>query len=134
MDIKLTKQQMRLLLDLVYIGNWVINSIRGDDRINEYDNIESFFFSLADKEGLKGLVERMPEPVPSQRYVDGGIHEAIMDYEDTVFYNILAEELARRDLKDRTSSVGFNDELDQLIESYMDEFAQNGIDNIFVED
>ena len=35
---------------------------------------------------------------PSRAYEDGGIHEAIADYEDAVFYNILAEELARRDL------------------------------------
>ena len=35
---------------------------------------------------------------PRSAYEDGGIHEAIADYEDAVFYNILAEELARRDL------------------------------------
>ena len=29
MKIELTEQQYRYLLDLVYIGNWVINSTRG---------------------------------------------------------------------------------------------------------
>lgn len=33
MKIELTEQQFRYLLDLVYIGNWVINSTREDDRI-----------------------------------------------------------------------------------------------------
>ena len=33
MEIKLTEKQFRRLLDLVYIGNWVLNSTRGDDRI-----------------------------------------------------------------------------------------------------
>ena len=35
MEIKLTQKQFRRLLDLVYIGNWVINSTRGDARIQE---------------------------------------------------------------------------------------------------
>ena len=33
MKIELTEQQFRYLLDLVYIGNWVINSTRENDRI-----------------------------------------------------------------------------------------------------
>ena len=46
---------------------------------------------------MDALVERYEgTDVPSRAFSDGGIHEAIMDYEDTVFYEILAEELARR--------------------------------------
>lgn len=41
MKIELTEKQFRRLLDLVYIGNWVLNSTRGDDRIREYDEVES---------------------------------------------------------------------------------------------
>ena len=41
MKIELTEQQFRYLLDLVYIGNWVINSTRENDRIQEYDQVES---------------------------------------------------------------------------------------------
>ena len=33
MKIDLTEKQIRRLLDLVYVGNWVMNSTRGDDRI-----------------------------------------------------------------------------------------------------
>ena len=32
MNIELTATEFRRLLDLVYIGNWVLNSTRGDDR------------------------------------------------------------------------------------------------------
>ena len=41
MELKMTGKQFRRLLDLVYIGNWVLNSTRGDDRIREYDQVES---------------------------------------------------------------------------------------------
>ena len=37
MELNMTEKQFRRLLDLVYIGNWVLNSTRGDDRIKEYD-------------------------------------------------------------------------------------------------
>ena len=45
MEIKLSEKQFRRLLDLVYIGNWVLNSTRGDDRIRQYDRVESLIFS-----------------------------------------------------------------------------------------
>jgi DNA-binding Lrp family transcriptional regulator len=43
MEIKLSEKQFRRLLDLVYIGNWVLNSTRGDDRIRQYDEVESVY-------------------------------------------------------------------------------------------
>lgn len=46
MTIDLTSGEFRQLLDMVYIGNWILNSTRGDDRIVEYDRIESKIFGL----------------------------------------------------------------------------------------
>ena len=94
MKIELTEQQYRYLLDLVYIGNWVVNSTRGDDRIKEYDQVESLVFSHCLRNKMSRLVELYQgELIPSRRFADGGIHEAIEQYEDIIFYEILAEEL-----------------------------------------
>ena len=96
MQLELSKKEFRRLLDMVYIGNWILNSTRGDDRIADYDQVESKLFALCRENGMPSLVERWNgEDVPSRAFSDGGIHEAIADYEDTVFYEILAEELAR---------------------------------------
>ncbi len=100
MQIDLSKKEFRRLLDMVYIGNWILNSTRGDDRFADYDDLESKLFALCREQGMGSLVERYEgTDVPSRAFSDGGIHEAIMDYEDTVFYEILAEELARRDME-----------------------------------
>ena len=131
MNLQLTSREFRLLLDLVYPGNWVINSIRGDDRIGEYDQVESAVFAHCRTCGLGKLVEGA-ESVPSAQYVDGGIHEAILDYEDMVFYGILAEELARRDLKDRDGDGADSDLLARKIDAYMAEFSANGVENVAV--
>ena len=99
MNIELTEKEFRRLLDLVYIGNWVLNSTRGEDRFEDYDIIQEKLFALCAKNGMNALITRWHGHIfPSNAYENGGIHEAIADYEDAVFFDILAEELARRDL------------------------------------
>ena len=46
MNIELSTKEFRRLLDLVYIGNWVLNSTRGNDRFADYDDVESKLFGL----------------------------------------------------------------------------------------
>ncbi len=41
MQLELSKKEFRRLLDMVYIGNWILNSTRGDDRFADYDQVES---------------------------------------------------------------------------------------------
>ena len=99
MELKLSEKQFRRLLDLVYVGNWVMNSTRGEDRIREYDDVESTVFSNCIDHGMIPLVESYRgELIPSRAFAEGGIHEAIMAYEDTMFFEILAQELALRDM------------------------------------
>lgn len=134
MQIELTDKQYRRLLDMVYIGNWVLNSARGDDRFQDYDEVESLLFSKAPSLGMKDLSEVWyGQIVPSQAFVNGGIHEAIADYEDSVFFDILAEELARRDMNDAPIDESNYDELTRRIDEYMEEFELHGTDNVRVE-
>ena len=133
MQLDLTKKEFRRLLDMVYIGNWILNSTRGDDRIADYDDLESKLFSLCRGQGMQALVEKWEGvDVPSRAFSDGGIHEAIMDYEDTVFYEILAEELARRDLDYQPVSKENYDELVARMDYYIAEFEAHGTDNILI--
>ena len=74
------------------------------------------------------------QPVPSRAFAEGGIHEAIMDYEDAVFFDILAEELARRDMDYAPISNQNYDELIERMDEYMEEFERNGTDRLQVED
>ncbi len=101
MKLELTTKQFQRLLDMAYIGNWILNSTRGDDRFADYDEVESLLFQKARDEGMNSLTEFWQgEAVPSQAFADGGIHDAIMEYENNVFFDILAEDLARRDMDD----------------------------------
>ena len=110
MKIDLTEKQFRRLLDLVYVGNWVMNSTRGDDRIREYDDVESTVFANCLSHGM-----------------------AIMAYEDTMFFEILAQELALRDMDSDAPTPENVDELRERMDTYLGEFEQHGTDNITVE-
>ena len=125
MEIKMSEKQFRRLLDLVFIGNWVLNAARGSDRIRVYDQVESLLFSqclLHDMPDLVDVVRGVA--VPSRAFNEGGIHE------------ILAEELARRDMEneglDAESPAGMVD-LNRRIDAYLDEFEAHGTDHITVE-
>jgi len=134
MDLNLNKQEYRLLLDLAYIGNWILNSARGNDRIMEYDALQQKLFSHAQEAGLRSLaVNYAGVSLPSDAYVNGGIHEAIADYEDSVFFNILAEELARRDLGLETTDPDDFSELTAHMDEYLDEFERNGLNSIKID-
>ena len=130
MQIELTNKEFRRLLDLVYIGNWVLNSTRGNDRFADYDNLESKIFShspaLSDL--WNGTV------VPSRAYAEGGIHEAIAYYEDNVFYEILAEELSRRDMDYPEINEENYDEIIGRMQQYMEVFQISGVDRLVLEE
>ena len=134
MNIDLTEKEFRRLLDLVYIGNWILNSGRGTDRFEDYDLLQEKLFALCSRAGMRSLAENWQGHVfPSKAYADGGIHEAIADYEDAIFFDILAEELARRDLGLEDSEPEDYTELESRMDDYLDEFDRNGLAAVSVD-
>ena len=131
MNIDLTDKEFRRLLDMVYIGNWILNSTRAADRFEDYDIVQEKLFSLCAKNGMRSLIQVWHGHVfPSKAYEDGGIHEAIAYYEDAVFFDILAEELSRRDLGEDIDDFGA---LTARMDEYMAEFEKNGVANLTVD-
>ena len=130
MEVNFTPKEFRRLLDLVYIGNWVLNSTRGEDRFADYDNLESKLFALSPalSELWNGVV------VPSTAFAEGGRHAAIAYYEDNVFYEILAEELSRRDMNYPEINEDNYDEIITRMDRYMSEFQTSGVDHLVLEE
>lgn len=135
MTISFTDKEFRRLLDMIYIGNWILNSARGTDRFRDYDLLQEKLFTQAAVHGMQSLTQLYRGHIfPSVAYVEGGIHEAIADYEDAVFFDILAEELARRDLEAEHLNPNDDEELTTRIEAYLSEFEKHGIDNISIDE
>lgn len=135
MQIELTTKEFRRLLDMVYIGNWVLNSTRGDDRFQDYDDLESKLFALCRKCGMDVLAEDWNDTViPSRAYEEGGIQEVIAYYEDNVFYELLAEELSRRDMGYADITEENYPEIINRMDQYMTEFESSGLDHLILDD
>ncbi len=134
MKLEMSRKQFRRLLDMAYIGNWILNSTRGEDRFADYDEVESLLFQKAREMGMDALTEYWQgQAVPSRAFAEGGIHEAIIDYENNVFFDILAEDLARRDMDDVPIDESNYQELAERIDAYIAEFEEHGTDNILVD-
>ena len=108
----------------------MLNSTRGNDRFADYDNLESKIFSHSPalSELWNGTV------VPSRAYAEGGIHEASAYYEDNVFYEILAEELSRRDMDYPEINEENYDEIIGRMQQYMEVFQISGGDRLVLEE
>ena len=105
-----------------------------EDRIKEYDQVESLIFSHCIRHRMSKLVELYQgDLIPSRAFADGGIHEAIENYEDVVFYEILAEELALRDMDGEPLTRENYSALMERIDAYLAEFDQHGTDHISVD-
>lgn len=132
MDISLTSTQFRRLLDLVYIGNWILNSYRGEDAIVPFLEVQSILLKKASQEGMSVLCqEDSGHFYPSDAFVQGGIHAPISQYEDISFYHLLAEELALRDLENDISNYPL---FLRLLDSYFAEFEAFGVQRLVVDE
>ena len=86
-------------------------------------------------DGMKVLAQDWEGTVvPSQAYAEGGIHEAIAFYEDNVFYEILAEELSRRDMDYPEINDDNYAEIISRMDKYMSEFEASGVDRLVLEE
>ena len=104
------------------------------ERIYQYDEVESLVFSQCLAHGMAPLTELYQgQLIPSQAFAEGGIHEAIMAYEDTTFFEILAQELALRDMDDPPITEENYDEVMNRMNAYLGEFEAHGTDHISVD-
>lgn len=139
MEINLTKEQYRLLVDIAYLGEWTVNAFREPARTHpQYENALSALLSYAAEAGCPELVEPAAEQPSEDLEMDRTIRRFIDEYNDDNFWHELLERLAHRDLE---KELGFRavrdmnaesreDRLEKLKEKYLNELEKNGIDNL----
>ncbi len=101
MNLELTEDEFKTLIDLVYAGNLLINGMRAkEERILPHSILEQKIFGLAKENGLENIVEfdeEYSEFMPTHLYESSEVSEWINVYEDQVFYDELVVRLSRRD-------------------------------------
>lgn len=141
MKIECTKEEFKVLLDMVYAGNILINSMRSQhEKIKEYADMEQYFFAKAKEYDLENLAEydeEYNEYIPTREYEDEEFNQYIDEYETRVFWEELVMRLARRDALNYAGDVdqditraALKEMQLQLEEKYDEEIEANGIMNL----
>jgi hypothetical protein len=134
MNLELSKEQFRVLQDLVYSGNWVINANRETDLIKKYDEMESYIFSKCADFGFKELCEKFGDRYgPTVAFDESGIMDFVDEYNEETVFQEMAEELAYRDAPGGLGQEELNDYIDARYDRYMKEFEENGFENVSID-
>ncbi|ABW68370.1 hypothetical protein [Desulfosudis oleivorans] len=146
MKIDITKEEYRLLLDILSISDWVMNSykLEDDSETEPYVALEQKLLSHAKDFGFDNLVQydaEEKEYFPTAEYEAAETDARFIDeFEDFCFWEQLCSRLAERDLiRERGAEVVQEmspwdriTEAEDLMEKYEDEFAENGIENLVI--
>ena len=144
MKINITKKEYRLLLDILYLGDWVLTA-HDDDEAPEkekYQDVIQKFHSYAKEMGYENLIEG---DITSNKYYEtreyedtSEVGEIIEDYNMATFWDELISELAMRDAKETEGNdaiIKMSPEerihlLHPLEKRYHEEFMANDLTNL----
>lgn len=147
MEISLTKEEYLLLLEMLYLADWVLHAhqVGENQETRKYKELVEKFLSYAKDYGLEEYVIR--DPHRQKHYYARKFEEErpmknyLRRFEDEFFWEELEERLAWRDLvreygEKAVKKLDFltkMKKLDNLQEKYAEEFAQNGLEHLRVE-
>jgi hypothetical protein len=140
MKIELANEQLASLAKLVFLGNWLANSWRNEDVIEEYDEVESLVLAAAAKNGLEDYVEFDEEEKKAfpSRELEEKMTEVVDFYNDNTFWDQLIYRLADRDYVRKYGEESFEqlatdkgmEKERPLVEKYEKEFNEHGLDRL----
>lgn len=101
-ELKMTKRQYKALLDLVYLGDWMVNGIRPEP-LAAYDDAAQLVYAAAGKAGLPELVEYDKEAKKNFVVEEADGKTPLIDikdaYDEETFWDELVARLGGRDLE-----------------------------------
>lgn len=130
MEIALTPKQYKALVNLVYMGDWLANSLRDPaDIVKEYRDVSELVYSRAKDAGLEAYVEKDMEPV---------LEPHIEEYDEENFWEKLESRLSARDLerqfgREAVSKMSLEEYFKNLRtheERYAEAFEKNGLSDL----
>jgi hypothetical protein len=139
MELNLNRGQYEKLLELVYLGNWLINAYRTDDYLEDYADIVSLVFSQVEKAGLedKAVKDELGDRYLPSFDFEESLHDYISEYDSCCFWEELINRLAEREaLKefgslplDKIDLNEFLEKKNKYLRVYEQEVEESGLKN-----
>lgn len=147
MKIELNKNEYRALLDLVFLGDWVISAYEPLDEADEekaiYKSTIQKIYSHAKEFGFDNLVsfsKEMDAFVETSEFEDSEIQDHIAGFEESMFWEKLIFQLAGRDaMRETGEEKMMNLPLEERIaligkheQKWANELEANGLERIAI--
>ncbi len=146
MKINFTKKEYRLLLDIIYLGQWMVEAHEtgSSPKSEKYDMVAQKIYSHAKEMDCEDLIEASKEMAgyfPTREYEDeSGVHDIIDEYNSDNFWEALIERLTERDVRAECSSKNIRlNSVEEYYElrspyekKYAEEFEKFGIDRLAI--
>lgn len=144
MKINFTKKEYRTLVDLIFLGDMVVNGIRvGDDNVKEYEELREYIYSFAKQMGCEDIIQfdkEFNQHFETREYDESKVQDYLTEYDNEVFWSEISSRLAMRDI-DRTQRISAEEHEPQEVikkiwsreEVYLKEFEKNGLKNVNVD-
>ncbi len=147
MKIELSKDEYRNLLDLLYMGEWMLDAHDDvqDSKKQKYGIAIQKFYSYAKEMGFENLIiydEELEQYFPTREYEDKTTSRKYIDeYDNDSFWDELVSRLMERDIQKmiingliKPPTTGEERlRIGHPIETkYYDEFEKNGLDNVVI--
>jgi hypothetical protein len=142
LKIELSKEQYKTLLQLVFMGDWLANSIRtNEDGNKEFEDLEQYLYSFAGEQGMENLImyDEKFKKYFSTREFEESFETIIDEYDDFTFWQELPGRLAKRDLFREIGPVSHltdnhRSRMYEIEEKYEIEFEKSGLKNLILQD
>lgn len=148
MNIKLSTSKLRLLLDMIYMAEWMLHAHKTeeDPRTIPYHDVEQKILKVAHDSGkFKEFIEYAAENDtywPTRSFEEALDEQRFIEqYDDDTFWDELTNRMAYRDVAKkvdggkRLAALPFDDRLQQLFEReayYNEEFYKHGIERLHI--
>jgi hypothetical protein len=147
MNLELSTQEYRDLLDILHIADVVMSGHRReeDNRIERHRALVQKLYALAQGEGLDRLIgynKEVNRHVPTAGFEQSSLaHVLIDEFGDHLFWDYLISRMTERDLLqiaggierlNAMSDIDRQHAAGHIRQRYLDEFAKNGVANLAV--
>lgn len=144
MKINITKKEYKLLLEMLYLSDWMMNAHNVDDRNPEHETLRKKLLAHYKEMDAQDIIEysETSDDFYETKEYEQLIHQKyITPYDDETFWDALIDRLAERDA---VSEIGMEKYLsmegierimkvEEYIERYTNEFEQHGLDHVKIE-
>lgn len=139
MQIDLTKEQYRHMLDMLYLGEWTANGVRlYEQRLTDYDDMLRTFCAKAEEFGCGDLVSYDAEQdgyYPNDAY-EQEMRPIVDQYNNATFWQELVNRMAAKEALEAgygfLSEEAYTRAKSQAELSYEQEFKTNGLRHVQV--